>query len=109
MATKSVTNTFMKGMNKDLDKSVRPKESYLHAENFRVTASDASTSGALENVKGNAVLFNGIYAAQRIIGSVELRDYLVLFTTNNNRDDNTGTSKIYVLPIIEGRFNLRTL
>ncbi len=100
MATKSVTNTFMKGMNKDLDKSVRPKESYLHAENFRVTASDSSTSGALENVKGNTLLTNAV--SGMIIGAVEARDFLIVFTTSNLRPAGTVTSKIYAFPIIDG-------
>ena len=88
MATKLTTNTFMQGMNKDLDKSVRPNSTYLHAENFRVVSSDAGTSGAIENIKGNdlgidTTDWNGngtarIKAGHYIIGSAKLRDWLVL-------------------------------
>ena len=88
--TRPTTNTFVKGMNKDLDKSIRPSSTYLHAENFRVVSSDAGTSGAIENIKGNTKIIDSadisgqgrIVGGQYIIGSAKLRDWLVLFTTN---------------------------
>ena len=138
----SVTNTFIEGMNKDLDKSLISNKSYLEANNFRVTTTDGGTTGSLENIKGNrhiaevfeagdtitagntyyvigasvvetgehlagssfvavGVSFTGsgylidmddrITAGQMIIGGAELRDYTILFTTNNTR------SQIYKL------------
>jgi len=46
-------NTFSKGMNKDLDYSLMEPSMYLHAENLRLVADEANSTGALENVKGN--------------------------------------------------------
>jgi len=49
-------NTFSKGMNKDLDYSLMEPNMYLHAENLRLVADEANSTGALENVKGNTII-----------------------------------------------------
>ena len=53
---KQAINTFIKGMNKDIDKSVISKDSYLDAYNFRIVTSEGSSSGAFENIKGNKLI-----------------------------------------------------
>lgn len=45
-------------MNKDLDERLLPSGEMSHAENIRVSSSDSSDAGALENVKGNFPLTN---------------------------------------------------
>jgi len=98
-----VINTFVGGMRKDIDKSLMSNKTYLDAHNFRIVTTKGSTSGSLENIKGNIVLSTGdvITSGQRIIGSCEIRDKLVLFTTNNLTPGTpaSGTSKIYVAEI----------
>ena len=50
-------NTFVQGkMNKDLDERLLPKGQYPHAENIRLSNSEASDVGAIENVLGNKSL-----------------------------------------------------
>jgi len=52
-------NTFVQGkMNKDIDERLLPKGQYPHAENIRVSNTDGSDMGAIENVKGNEKLTN---------------------------------------------------
>lgn len=82
---KTSVNNFIKGMNKDVDKSVMSKDSYLNAENFRIVTSEGSSSGALENIKGNKwANENHLFeVGQFVCGSVRLRDYLIIFTTSN--------------------------
>jgi hypothetical protein len=53
---KQSINVFMSGMNKDADKSLLGKDSYLDAHNFRIVTSEGASSGALENIKGNKLI-----------------------------------------------------
>ena len=108
--TKAVTNTFSKGMNKDLDKSLRPSNTYFNARNTRVVSSDLDTTGAIENVKGNLQIIdvvgdngNGIPSGYYVIGTKKIEDWLVVWTTTN--DDTTeeaGSSAIFAFKITNG-------
>lgn len=53
---KSSINTFIRGMNRDVDKSVLAKDSYLESKNFRIVTSKGSSSAAKENVEGNKLI-----------------------------------------------------
>lgn len=145
-----VINGFMKGMSTDLHYSVLDNQQYLYAEDIRPISSGFSTTGAIENIKGNSfigdfgftsstaltdghiymvvqstveynsVTYNmyttftcstgtgltftgsgrviditnyGISTDMCVIGGVELRDSIILFTTNNTR------SQIYKLTL----------
>jgi len=110
-ATNSVTNTFTKGMNSDLDKSIRPNDMYLRADNFRVVGSYSDTTGALENVKGNIQITdgvgdtsNGMYLTnQYVIGTKRIQNWLVVWTTSNTANtEGAGDSYIYAFKIIDG-------
>lgn len=47
-------NTFAQGkLNKDIDERLVPKGQYVHAENIRMSNSESSDIGAIENVLGN--------------------------------------------------------
>ena len=97
---KQAVNTFIKGMNKDLDKSVMSENSYLNADNFRITTSEGASSGALENIKGNKWLgvSSELESGQLVCGSVRIRDYIILFTTNNTTTTPSGgRSMLYKL------------
>jgi hypothetical protein len=81
---KTSVNSFIKGMSKDVDKSVMSKDSYLDANNFRIVTSEGGSSGALENVKGNKLITNYPFpAGQLVCGSELLRDDIIVFTTSN--------------------------
>ena len=144
-----VVNGFMKGMSTDMHYSTLDNQQYLYAENIRPISSGFSTTGAIENIKGNSFIGDfgftddqtlipgntymvvqptvtyggvtydvyetfictvpggntftggriinisayGIPADMYVIGGVELRDVIVLFTTNNTR------SQIYTLSL----------
>lgn len=100
---KQIVNTFVGGMNKDIDKSLISSKSYLDAHNFRSITTKGGTTGSLENIKGNYLLSGvggNIDAGQFIIGTSEIRDKLVLFTTNNtSTTPNGGNSQIYVMEL----------
>ena len=52
-------NNFLQSkMNKDLDDRILPKGQYRDAQNININKSEGSDVGALENVKGNALLTN---------------------------------------------------
>jgi len=160
--SEKVINGFTKGMVKDTNYQFIDSQQYLDAENFRSISSGFSTSGAIENIKGNKfigsfaitpgttltvgkvylvvndpVLYNGITYTlyqhftcvigvtsfstptsgmlvdittygipidQYIIGGCELRDSIILFTTNNTSSTPTaGRSQIYRL-ILSGQY-----
>lgn len=118
MPTKQAINTFQGGMNKDLDKSILPSNMYTDALNMRVTADEAGTSGAIENVKGNDLRIdiadinsNGtsrIETGQYIIGSLRVRNWLVVWTTGNYDSSNAlggFESHIYAFPIVNGNIS----
>lgn len=46
-------NSFTGGMDKDTNPFMIKPESYIHAENLRITTNEGLSSGALENIKGN--------------------------------------------------------
>jgi hypothetical protein len=101
IATKIATNTFVGGMNKDLDKSVRPSNSYYDAQNIRITADKYGTTGALTNIEGTSLLTE-IAASHYICGYCWVRNWLVVFTTTNfnNAPNDEGVSHIYAFPFI---------
>lgn len=54
-----IKRTFLKGkMNKDLDERLLPSDVYRDALNVRITNSDGSDVGAVENIKGNVIASN---------------------------------------------------
>ena len=53
------SNSFSKGINKDLARTVQPKDTYLDARNLRVNTDEAGQSfGGIINVEGNQLSFN---------------------------------------------------
>ena len=61
---KEVKRSFLQGkMNKDTDERLLPDGVYSHAENIRVSNSENSDAGAIENVLGNRKLTNLSFGA----------------------------------------------
>lgn len=48
-------NSFQKGINQDLQKSIPQTDSYFSTTDFRLITNDGGTSFALENIKGNSL------------------------------------------------------
>ena len=98
---RTVINTFTGAMDKDIDKSLISNKSYLDAHNFRMVTTEGSSTGALETIKGNKLIsVSTILSGQFIVGSCEIRDKIILFTTNNTSATPTaGRSMIYLLTV----------
>jgi len=85
-----------RGLNQDISNSKRDPGFYYDAGNIRILATDNNTTGSISNDKGTTLLFD-IATGYTIIGHATLKDYIVLFCTNNandiiyrvNLDDNT--------------------
>jgi len=103
MANKTIVNTFTDAMNKDVDKSLLSNKSYLDAQNFRMITTKGNSTGSLETIKGNKVLATAgslVETGQFIIGSCEIRDKIVLFTTDNtSATPSGGKSQIYTITV----------
>jgi hypothetical protein len=110
MAATATVRTFTKGMVKDLDKSYVSKEQYLEASNFRLTTNAGESTGALENIDGNNIVYNGtpinpyeiMPNGMYICGNVNVRDTIVLFLTNNIGTSPSGGRSMIV------RFSVNT-
>lgn len=106
-----------KGMAQDITKSKFPNEFYFEGKNIRIIATDSQSTGSVTNEKGNSLIFeipNPIidynakiitygsktlsytndeinYTSQSgdqvIIGQGTTRDYVILFTTDDNGFD----------------------
>ena len=82
-------NTFVQSkMNKDVDERLLPKGQYPHAENIRVSNSDGSDVGAIENIKGNKALTNLGLTNAKCIGATadNANRKLYWFVTSDEKD-----------------------
>ena len=116
MANKSVTHTYG-GMMQDISKSKFGNSFYFEGKNVRIIATDTQSTGSLTNEKGNSLILTvpvptinntlktitygsktlnftttelaniNSSGDQIIIGSSNSRNYVLLFTTNNNGMD----------------------
>ena len=78
-------NTFVGGLNMDADVSVLPNNSYGYAENVRVIANDAGTTGVLQNIEGfQQVTDTTIKNTEVILGVTSIRDYAVVITRDGS-------------------------
>jgi len=100
----SQVNTFVKGMNMDLDKSIIQKDTYTYAENIRLVVDSDGTYGALQGIEGmtkylmeNNTLFFGLHTdseedsrkafgimSEKIIATTNVRDVGCVITEHDN-------------------------
>ena len=80
---KQAVNSFIKGMDKDIDISLMSKESYIDARNFRLVTSTGNTSMSLETVDGNTIIGTKLQTGYYVVGYCNVRNNLIVFTTNN--------------------------
>lgn len=116
MANKSVTHSYS-GMMQDIAKSKFSNSFYFEGKNIRVIATDSQTTGSVTNEKGNALIFQvptpvinrttkvisygnktlsyttneltgtSQSSEQKIVGHSNSRQYIILFTTDDNGFD----------------------
>ena len=105
---KESVKQFIGGMNKDLEKGNVPKDAYLEASNFRIVTTEGLSSGAFENLQGTNVAHNSydisddfVYngadtfpSGQYVVGSVRMRNTLVVFTSSNTGATPSGGRSI---------------
>ena len=74
-----IKNTFLKGkMNKSLDDRLLPEGEYRNALNVQVSETEDTDVGALQNIKGNSLVYNSGFSSNAVvIGS--------FFDDKNNR------------------------
>ena len=88
-----IKNTFTQGkMNKDLDERIIPNGQYRDALNVKVSVSDDSSVGTVQNVLGNERLENIVPATYKCVGSIsnEKTNKLYWFVTKTNVKELTG-------------------
>jgi hypothetical protein len=101
---KIALNTFTGGMNCDLATGLIQSDKYRDAQNFRIITTEGSTTGSLENIKGTKSIIDDAAVQDlvdgMIIGSCQLRDSIILFTTENEGDVPTARgNRIYKLQV----------
>lgn len=87
-------SSYEKGMHKDLNVESLPPNVYEDAQNFRLfTSGDGASLGGIQNVKGTKLVHN-LPEGERVIGSTQLRDSLIIFTAQTSGTEGQ-TGKIY--------------
>ena len=116
MQNKKVKHSY-NGMVKDTTKSQFPQNFYFEGKNIRIVATDSQSTGSITNEKGNSLIatiptpqinytlktitygsktlsyttneinYTNQSVSQEIIGHSNSRDYLIIFTTDNNGFD----------------------
>lgn len=82
------TNTFIGGMNMDLDYSVIKDNQYEYAENIRILTHDDGTSGVMQNIEGFLkVNPSRNLSGETIIHVNTIRDLAIVFTKQNDSDN----------------------
>lgn len=79
------TNTFIAGMNMDLDYSLIKNNQYNYAENIRVVCNDDNSFGALQNIEGVLSTTPSLNLSnETIVHVLTIRDWAIVFTKKNN-------------------------
>lgn len=87
-------SSYEKGMHKDLNVETIPSQAYEDAQNFRLfTSGDGASLGGIQNVKGTKLVHN-LPDGERVIGSTQLRDALIIFTAQTSGTEGQA-GKIY--------------
>jgi len=95
----SQRNTYRK-LDRDTSKNKVDKESFYDCRNFRIMGDDPTESGAQVNVLGNELIYSALpgYSRDTIIGSKQIRDRVILFSTNNTTAAGTpGDGRIWTI------------
>lgn len=82
------TNTFVGGMNMDLDYSVIKGNQYQYADNIRILTHDNGTTGVMQNIEGFLkTIPSTTLQRETIIHVNTIRDWAIVFTNTNDTDN----------------------
>lgn len=87
MNARRQTNTFLGGMNMDLDYSVIKSNQYQYAENIRVLTNDDGSTGIMQNIEGFIKASSTQLSNETIIHVTTIRDLAIVFTQTNGSDN----------------------
>lgn len=98
-------NSFTKGMNKDVSKTLLPQNNYIDALNIRILTSEGYSTGVVSNFKGNDFSFTfptsnyntAVSTEVNIIGYTTIRDILVLFTKETCQPARFNTDGVWLV------------
>jgi len=84
------------GIDRDSSKNKYPKGSYYKMKNFRLISFDELSNGAVTSIKGNKSItildtHTVLFPDDIIIGSIVIRNYLVVWSTNNHTTGGRGS------------------
>lgn len=88
------TNSFVQGMNTDVDVNLIKDNQYRYAENVRLITNDNGTTGALQGVEG-VKKYNGKVADNEIIIGVTTIDKVAVVFTKVIASGNYSYNKVY--------------
>jgi uncharacterized protein (TIGR02145 family) len=103
-------NTYRK-LDQDTSFNKVDPESYINCRNFRITSNDPSKSGALSTIKGNFPLEGNFaskgYVNDRIIGSRQVRDQMLIFSTDDDSlNPTTSYGRLWLAPFSYDSINM---
>ena len=98
MTRQRFQNSYSGGLDMDSSKNNYPNNKYHNASNFRLNTENGLTDGVLESIKGTkpSILAPDPY---KIIGVVELGEFLVLFLTIRNTPTEFTTAQDIIVRI----------
>ena len=77
-------NTFIGGMNPDVDVSSSKANTYIHAENIRISPDSTSSFGAMSPMEDEIINTSNAFEEAKIVHSDSVRDIAVVFTTDSS-------------------------
>ncbi|HEY8361806.1 MAG TPA: hypothetical protein VIK77_02835, partial [Tissierellaceae bacterium] len=97
--------SYEKGVVKDLNAETNSKgDGVFHLQNFRIIQTSNSEFGGITNVQGNYLLLE-LPPGQIVIGTGEIRDTIILFTTSENSEVG-GEGRIYTFKLAKDGLTL---
>lgn len=78
------TNSFVEGMNLDIDITAIPESQYRYAENVRILTNKDGTSGVLQNIQSTRVIGGGDFMLddEIVIATTVINQYGIILTVN---------------------------
>lgn len=79
------TNSFVSGMNLDVDITAIPQDEYRYAENVRIMTDKDGTSGVLQNIKSAKLIPGGDFLSEDeiVLATSTINQYGVIFTVDS--------------------------
>ena len=86
------TNSFIEGMNLDIDITAIPESQYRYAENVRILTNKDGTSGVLQNIQSTRLIQGGDFmdSNEVVLATAIINQYGIILTA-----DPYGITRIY--------------